>query len=291
MIDFSVKSPTTIEELLKEIEAHQDGCFRFGAGYSDLLMEFKKQNSSPVTVINLTNIKEPFLTTISEHPDSIRIGALVTASEIVSNAKIQELFPVLHKAAETLASKQIRNVATIGGNICTASPAGDISTALVALDAVCEILSSDNKIREVPIREFFKGVRKTDLNKNEVLRSIRIPFVREYKTIKSDYIKIGVRKSMECSIVSLAYQIYLNENGKILNSGVAIGSSAPVIMFTKSACDFLKDKNLNEINETAMEEFAKKIVEYASPISDIRGSEWYRRQVLYNISRSIFEAE
>jgi len=221
-------------------------------------MELKNQSSLPVTVINLTNIKEPLLTTISKNQDYIRIGALVTASEIVSDTKIHELFPVLHRAAETLASKQIRNVATVGGNICTASPAGDLSTALVSLDAICEILSTENKIREVYLREFFKGVRKTCLNKNEILRSIRIPFVFGYEKIKSDYIKIGVRKSMECSVVSLAYQIYLRRTGEIINSGVAIGSSAPAVMFTKSACDFLIGKNWDELDETDIEEFAKK---------------------------------
>ncbi|MFH1049333.1 MAG: FAD binding domain-containing protein [bacterium] len=287
MIDFNVISPETVEELLNEIEKHLDNGFRFGAGFTDLLMEFKKLSGEPVTVINLANIKDSLFKEIAVNNDFIKIGSLVTASEIVTNKDIIELFPVLHKAAETLASKQIRQVATIGGNVCTASPAGDMSTALVALNAVCEVLSSENKLRDVQIRDFFKGVRKTDLHKNEILRSINIPLTTDFNKIISDYIKIGIRKSMECSVISLAYHLYLNKDNTITKAGIAIGSAAPTIMFTESACEYLVGKNLKELSYTAMETFAEKVMEYASPISDIRGSEWYRKQVLLNISKNL----
>ena len=202
---------------------------------------------------------------------------------------------MLHQAANTLASKQIRQVATVGGNICTASPAGDMATALVALEAICEILSTKNEIREVPLKEFMTGVRKTTLKKNEILRSISIP-LRFFATLRmtknknySDFIKIGTRKSMECAIVSLAYHFLIDDEDKIQYAGIAIGSSAPTIKFTKSACDFLIGKRIKELNEDDITNFANKVIEYATPISDIRGSEWYRKQVLFNISKSILE--
>ncbi len=291
MLDFDVISPGTVEELLNEIENNKDNNFRFGAGFTDLIIELKKQSGPKINIINLSKINDSSFTSIEKTDKNINIGALATASEIVKNKEIQNLFPVLHKAADTLASGQIRQVATVGGNICTASPAGDIATALVALEAVCEILSTKNKIREVPIREFFTGVRKTVLNKDEILRSIVIPISETHKKIFSDFIKIGTRKSMECSIVSLAYHLYLDKDDKILNAGIAIGSSAPTIKFTQSACDFLIGKRLNEFNSKDAEEFADKVMEYASPISDVRGSEWYRKQVLFNISKSIFDGE
>ena len=94
---------------------------------------------------------------------------------------------------------------------------------------------------------------------------------------------------MECSVVSLAYHIQADGNGKIFHAGIAIGASAPTIRFTKSACEFLIGKNFNKISKKDREEFAKKVLSYASPITDIRATAWYRKEVLFNISKAIFE--
>ena len=96
---------------------------------------------------------------------------------------------------------------------------------------------------------------------------------------------------MECSVVSLAYHIYIDDAGIVKKAGIAIGSAAPTIMFTKSASDFIIGKNINNLSEDECAEFANKVMEYATPISDLRRSAWYRKQVLYNISKSIFEQE
>jgi CO/xanthine dehydrogenase FAD-binding subunit len=289
MVDFTVVSPHTVDELIIEIENNQSNNFRFGAGYTDLLLELKKQSGPKINVINLSNLDSPDFTSVQNTDNSVRIGSLVTAGEIVKNNDIKERYPVLHKAANTLASKQIRQVATVGGNICTASPAGDIATALVALEAVCEILSSKNEIREVPICDFMIGVRKTTLKKNEILRSVILPIKYPNYKIISDFIKIGTRKSMECAIVSLAYHILFDDEYIIKHAGIAIGSSAPTIKFTDTANKFLIGKKLGDITTDDKKTFADKVLDYASPISDIRGSEWYRRKVLHNISISILE--
>lgn len=289
MVDFNVISPESVDELILEIENNQSNNFRFGAGYTDLLLELRKQSGPKINVINLSKLNDAKFSAIEKTDDKIRIGSLITAGELVKNKEIQELFPVLHQAANSLASKQIRQVATVGGNICTASPAGDIATALVALEAICEILSTKNEIREVPIKEFMLGVRKTALKKNEILRSVVIPIIYADTKIISDFIKIGTRKSMECAIVSLAYHFLLDDDGIIKHSGIAIGSSAPTIKFTQGACDFLIGKKIVDFTDDDKKVFADKVLEYATPISDIRGSEWYRKKVLHNISKSILE--
>ena len=291
MVDFNVLTPGTVSELLTDIENNQSGDFRFGAGLTDLLLELRKQSGSKINIINLSNISDEFFSEITKTEDYIRIGSLVTAAEITGNEEIRTIFPVFHKAAESLASRQIRQVATVGGNICTASPAGDISTSLVALEAFCEILSSKNQLREVPISEFFTGVRRTVLNKDEILRRVKIPIKSNNNKIISDFIKIGTRRSMECSVVSLAYHFILDDGDNVIHAGIAIGSSAPVIKFTRSACDYLIGKNFNGFNPEDIEIFAQKVLKYASPISDIRGSAWYRKQVLFNISKSILERD
>lgn len=287
-MNFNVLSPQTTEELLRLITENQNEKFRFGAGYTDLLVELKKQPHEGLTVINLAQLKDDLFTVIRECQDGMQIGSLTTANQIIANFTIKRNFPVLHSAASKLASCQIRQVATVGGNMCTASPAGDISNALVALNAKCEILNSSGKIRTVPIGKFFKGVRETDVGKDEVLRSILIPY-NVTKAISSGFIKIGTRRSMECSVISLAYHIQVDSNNRITKAGVSIGSAAPTIKFTSSACEYLIGRDYSSIGKSEAEQFASIIIVYASPITDIRATAWYRREVLFNISKSIFE--
>ena len=288
-MNFNVISPKTTEELLEVIADNQDNMFRFGAGCTDLLLELKKQPDENLTVINLAHLNDNRFTSISQCDDGIRIGALVTANGILYNKELRRQYPVLFEAANRLASAQIRQVATIGGNICTASPAGDFACALSALKAQCEIINTDGTERIIPINDFFIGVRKSDLNKDEILRGIIIPANNETAKLYSNFIKVGTRRSMEIAVVSLAYHIQADANDEITEAGVAIGSVAPTVKFVKSACEFLIGRNFSSIRSSEAEKFAARVLEYASPISDIRASAWYRKEVLFNISKSIFE--
>ena len=286
-MDFYTVSPQTATELLEAIKQNQENHFRFGAGYTDLIPELQMQKQDDLTVINLAKLKDKDFTSINDSKEGSRIGALATMTDVLSNESLQR-FPALIEAIESLASVQVRSVATVGGNICTASPAGDVSCALVALDAACEILDTGGKIRTVPIAEFFTGVKTSVLKKNEILRSVLVPHRKTADRIVSGFIKIGNRNSMEIALVSFAYYILADSNGDVTSSGAAIGSVAETIKSTESACEFLMGKNIEHLTKTDKGKFADLVLEYASPISDIRASAWYRRQVLWNISRSIF---
>jgi len=286
-MDFYTVSPQTATELLEAIKQNQENHFRFGAGYTDLIPELQMQKQDDLTVINLAKLKDKDFTSISDSKEGSRIGALATMTDVLFNESLQK-FPALIEAVESLASVQIRSVATVGGNICTASPAGDVSCALVALDAACEILDTGGKIRTVPIAEFFTGVKTSVLKKNEILRSVLVPHRKTTDRIVSGFIKIGNRNSMEIALVSFAYYILADSNGDVTSSGAAIGSVAETIKSTESACEFLMGKNIEHLTKTDKGKFADLVLEYACPISDIRASAWYRRQVLWNISRSIF---
>jgi CO/xanthine dehydrogenase FAD-binding subunit len=288
-MDFSVITPTTTEKLLSAIADHQGTNSKIGVGMTDLLLEIKKQPNQNLTVINLAQLNDPDFTSSAIGDNEIKIGALVTANQIANNQELQQRFPVLCQAANKLASRQIRQVATVGGNLCTASPAGDIACALVALKAHCEILSSNGTTNIIPIDDFFLDVRKTDLKPDEVLRCVIIPFHANHN-LHSGFIKVGIRRSMECAVVSLAYHIHLDQDNAITHAGISIGSAAPTIKFTQSACDYLIGKKISSIGASESKAFAAKVLDYASPISDIRGSAWYRKEVLFNISKSIFES-
>lgn len=289
-MNFEIINPTTTKELLSVVKNLKREKFRFGAGCTDLLLELRKKPEENLTVINIAQVKDAVFTGIKKTSKGLTIGSRVTAHTIVMNEEIKKNFPVLHEAALNLASTQIRQVATVGGNLCTASPSGDIACALMTLGANCEIINENGKKKIVPIYNFHTGVRTTALKRGELLYSISIPGnEKNKKRIFSRFIKIGTRKSMECSVVSLAYHIQTDIKGKIIHAGIAIGSSAPTIRFTDSACKFLTGKNIFEISENEKKEFAEKVVSYASPISDIRATAWYRKEVLYNISKGIFE--
>ena len=286
-MDFYTVSPQTATELLEAIKQNQENHIRFGAGYTDLIPEMQMQKQDDLTVINLAKLKDKDFTSIRSSKEGIRIGALATMTNVLSNESLQR-FPVLIEAIESLASVQIRSVATVGGNICTASPAGDVSCALVALDADCEILTVNGDVRSVPLVEFFSGVKETVLKKDEVLRSVVVPLDKLDDKVLSGFVKVGTRNSMEIAIVSLAYHILTDEDGIISASGVAVGSVAETVIFTQKACDFIKEKNTLQMTKSDREQFADGVVEYAAPISDMRASEWYRRQVLWNISSNVF---
>lgn len=289
-MNFEIINPATTEELLGTIKKFQKEKFRFGAGCTDLLMELKKNPEEKLTVINLAQVKDASFTGIKKTAEQFRLGALLTAHKIVINEEVRDSFPVLHQAALTLASTQIRQVATIGGNLCTASPSGDIACALVALEAQCEILGTTGNTRTVPISDFFTGPRKTVLKTNEVLYGVSVPVNnKNTKNIFSGFIKIGTRRSMECSVVSLAYHIQTDDHENIIKAGVAIGASAPTIRFANEACKFLTGKGFTNISQKEKEEFAELVLLYAAPITDIRATAWYRKEVLFNISKSIFE--
>lgn len=288
-MEFNVISPQTTAELFEAMKANLANNFRIGAGCTDLLIELKKQPDPGLTVINLARLEDDLFTSIRETDAVIRIGALITAEKLCHDLHVRDRFPVLRQAANQLASMQIRHVATVGGNICTASPAGDIACALVALEANCEIVSATGNERTVPLKDLFTGVRMTDLKRDEILRSVTIPCSSLGRKTYSGFIKIGTRRSMECSVVSLAYHILADADDVVQHAGIAVGSVAPTIKFCASACQYLAGKDVSAIDRAESEEFASKIVEYASPISDIRASAWYRTEVLYNISKSIFE--
>lgn len=289
-MNFDIINPRSTKDLFDSVKKLQKTNIRFAAGCTDLLLDIKKHPINNLTIINLSQVADKQFTSIKKLKNGYWLGARVTATMIVESEELKKNFQVLYEAAHNLASTQIRQVATIGGNLCTASPSGDIACALVALEAECEILSSPKKKKLISIKDFFLGPRKTALGKNDLLYGIYIP-VKAKKTVKtfSGFIKIGTRKSMECSVVSLAYHIQADGAGIITHAGVAIGASAPTIRFASSACQFITGKNIYTLSETEIVQFAKNVLSYASPISDLRATAWYRKEVLFNIGKGLLE--
>ena len=205
--------------------------------------------------------------------DKIRIGTLTTVSEIKEDQMINDLAPVLVEAADQFASDQIRNAASLGGNICNASPAGDMIIPLLVLDAVVELASwQDDAVqsRRVPLNEFFTAPGKTVKQDNELLTSIN--FDKPAAEYIARFRKSGPRPALEISTVSVGIGGNL-ENGSFNNVRVALGAVAPTPLRARKVEATLEGKLLDTDN---IEAAIASAAEDATPIDDVRGSAWYR---------------
>jgi carbon-monoxide dehydrogenase medium subunit len=245
------------------------------AGGTDLLIGMKTNTVRPNCIIDLKSI--PGIDAI-EYDSGFKIGALTTVRDIEVSPLIQQKVSALSAAAGTLGSIQIRNRATIGGNLCHGSPAADMAAILLAMN--CEVkIVADNGEKTIALDRFFTGPNSTVLGKDEVLSEIIIP--KEIEQFRGVYLKHGPRKAMDIGIVNIA--VLLDADGK---SGlcnqiiIALGAVAPTPIRAKKAEELLNGKMLTpELIQKAAEMASKE----AKPISDFRASADYRKELVKSL--------
>jgi carbon-monoxide dehydrogenase medium subunit len=220
-------------------------------------------------VVDISGIKE--LNYIEDRGDHVAIGAATKLQDIVDSPVIAAKVPVLAEAVNEMASWQVRNVATIGGNLCNASPAADTAPPLLVLNARLRLVSLEGE-REVPMTGFFLGPRKTVLRKGELLKEIVVPYERG---AGASFIKLGRRNAFTLSVVAVATLVKVR-NGIFDDVRVALNSVAPKPVRAVSVEKFLKSR---EISMSAIEEGAKRVLQDISPISDVRASADYRKEM------------
>jgi len=263
--------PKTLAELLPNID---NGEKRITAGCTDIMVAVRNGRIPYKTCIDINDIDE--IKNIYEEGEKIYIGSNVPLSSVVDNSLVKDNFPVLKKAVNSIGSPQIRNRATLGGNIQNASPSGDSILALTVLDAKL-ILSSLRGDRQINIGDFIKGPGKTDLRNDEFIKYIVVP--KTFSMYEGYFEKVGLRNAMVISVASIAV-LYSIENNMFKDIHIAYGAVAPRIIKATEAEEFLKGKDLNKENLLAAGELICKAV---TPIDDIRASAEYRRQVCKNL--------
>lgn len=246
------------------------------AGATDLLLDLARQSiavgASGVTLIDLWGLAE--CSQISIGNSDVVVGCGVTHNQIIDEAGLDSALGLLRLACLEIGSPQLRNRATVVGNIVTASPANDTISALVALNAVV-IIDSLSGEREVPIRKFFKGFRNTALRQSELVRAIRIP-KWSLNTIGT-WLKIGNRSAQAISVVHAGIVLELDETTlAVTKADVAIGSVSETIGISGSLREYLIGKPLNAETAAAAARVAAREIQ---PIDDIRGTAAYRRSV------------
>ncbi|MBP7737698.1 MAG: xanthine dehydrogenase family protein subunit M [Spirochaetes bacterium] len=251
------------------------------AGGTDLLVRLRRGTADPPSLICLERIPE--LQGVTLAGSTVTIGACATFAEMLKEPAAAAVPPVLARAVREIGSPLIRAMGTIGGNICNASPAGDSLPPLHVLDAELDLVSARDR-RCVKIGDFITGPGGTCLRPGEVLASVR--FKLPEGPVIQHFEKVGARRALACSIVSMAALVRLSGNGVIEGAALAWGGTGPVIIRCGAAESILAGKRLTEETLSAAAGTAREAV---MPIDDLRGGAAYRRKVAGNLLMRLLE--
>lgn len=266
-----VLSPATLEECLRII-ADSSRSLRLIAGGTDAVVRMKEGKWRPEVWVNIKGISE--LRFIRKVDQQIHIGPLTTHTDIVNSEMLKGKADVLIDAAREVGATQIQNAGTIGGNIGTASPAGDTIPALYVLGAVIELSSVDYK-RYIPIEEFFIGPGRTVKKDHEMITNIIIQPQEEIEI--SIFQKLGPRKAQSISIINVAIFLSMEKGtNNCIGGKIAFGSVGPTIVRAKKCETML---TINPLTVDHIQNVAKIAWKEVMPISDIRASAGYRRDM------------
>ncbi|HEU4911993.1 MAG TPA: FAD binding domain-containing protein [Actinomycetes bacterium] len=271
-------SPTSWSDALAARAEHPGGVPV--AGGTDVMVELNFDRHRPDALIDLTRVPE--LTQWSRLEDGgVRLGAGVTYARVMS--ELAELAPGLAMASRTVGSPQIRVRGTVGGNLGSASPAGDAHPVLLAVGATVEVESAARGARSIPVAEFFTGVKKSALAPDELIAAVRLPPTRG----PQQFAKIGTRNAMVIAVTSFGLALH-PDAGRV---GAAIGSAAPTPRTAPAAEQFAADalsglwERRAQLPEGVADRFGELVAAAAQPIDDVRGTADYRRHALSVLAR------
>ncbi|MEM0066205.1 MAG: xanthine dehydrogenase family protein subunit M [Sulfolobales archaeon] len=265
--------PKTLDEairLLREIDNS-----RVIAGGTDLLVDMKTSRVRVRALVDISSI--PDLRGIEDLGRTIRIGAATRLQELIESNVVSQNLPLLKTAVESMGSWQIRNMATIGGNLCNASPAADTAPPLLAYDAEFVVIGSEG-LRVIPSTKFFVGYRKTALNPCEILKEI---LVKKSEWSGWSYVKLGRRGGFTLSVVAVAVLAKVID-GVVYDVRIALNSVAPVPIRAYKAEEVVRGKR---VSWSLIEEAANTVAGEVTPIDDVRSTSWYRREMSYQLAK------
>jgi len=266
VMPFEYHQPTTIEEAVETLKK-QSGAKPL-AGGTDLIPKMKQKLIEPKHVVNLKKIPE--MGVIEDRGDAVYIGAAVKLSEIEKSETVRRRLPLLSSCVKSIGSVQIRNMGTLGGNVCNASPAADGALGLMALEATVHIAGPGRK-RQVEAKDLFKGPGLTVLGEDEIVTGFTVTVPTE--DTGTCFIRVG-RTALDISTISIAVALTM-DGDRVKDAKIALGSVAPTPLRLLDAEKQLKGKTLTE---KLVEDTAKKVSESIKPITDIRGTAEYRRE-------------
>jgi carbon-monoxide dehydrogenase medium subunit len=274
MQDFEYLEPRTINEAVSLLDRHKESV-KVMAGGTDLVIRMIMGTRKPSYIIDLKAV--PGLAYI-DCGEVIRIGATTTMQSIAKSPELKRVCPQIVQVAEQFASITVGNMATLGGNLCNASPGADTPAPLIVLSARVKI-AGPGGTRTIPVEEFFTGPGSTVMKPNEILTEVQIPLPPA--NVRWGYIKFGIRSISDLAVVSVATLVGI-DNGRFNSARIALGSVAPTPLRAKKAEQALIGNTSSEKN---IDEAARLVMEECCPISDVRASADYRRQMSYVLTK------
>jgi len=258
------------------------GSAKILAGGTDLLIQQALESSSETVVVSLKDIED--LRQIKKTAEGdIFIGSMTRHAEVAQSPLVNQSFPALARASNLVGSPSIRNMATIGGNICNASPSADTAPPLLAYDARAIIVSRSDE-SAINIEDFFTGPSTHILKTGEILKGFRLTPKPGWTAA---YEKLGTRKAMEIAIVNVCVAMLIDDNRNCSGIRISLGAVGPTPIRAKKAEFILKDKR---VTPELIQKCAEVAVEETNPISDIRASADYRKEMVHFLVKKIVSA-
>jgi carbon-monoxide dehydrogenase medium subunit len=270
--------PSTVPDCVAALrDGDGGGEVKMVAGGTDLLPQMKNGLVKPARVVDLSGVPE--LQVLETDADgALHVGAAVSARALELSPIVRGGFLGIAEGTGVIGSLQIRNLATIGGNVCNAAPSADVSPPLVAMDAVVVIAGPDGQ-RLVPIADFFQGVRQTALQPGELVEKFVV--LAAGAGSGGTYLRHTPRRELDIAVVGVGTQLTI-QDGRCTKARIALGAVAPVIVRATEAEEQLEGQ---EVTPGLLDEAAALAVNAARPISDQRGSAEYRRHLVRVLTR------
>ncbi|HZJ76943.1 MAG TPA: xanthine dehydrogenase family protein subunit M [Oscillospiraceae bacterium] len=274
MINFEYHAPKTIDDALEQLSTKEKTAVL--AGGTDLVVQLKENKVCLENLVSLRYLQELKEITVQPNGD-LKIGVMATISDIIKSPLVADFSTAIKEALSTIGSNQIRNMATIGGNICNASPAADSAPILLVLDSSVEIISKSGT-KLIPLKNFFLGKGQTALKKGELLSAVIIP--AKTKDYKVKYYKLGVRQSIDIAVVSVALALKIKD-GICEDARIALGSVSDRPMRAIKTEELLKGTTLPD----NLDQISENIKKECTPITDIRATADYRREMVGTLTK------
>ena len=269
---FEYLRPTSVKQAC-ELKSEHGRLARYLAGGTDLLLDWRRGEIDFKYCIDLSFISS--LRFIKQTQKELRIGTLTTLAALENSDQGNGLIAALSSAAGQMCTPQIRTFATVGGNVCNASPASDLPVLLMALDGRARIrgVSGD---RTVALEDFFQGVKQTVLRDGEMLTEIRVP---KPATKTASAYQRATRLVIDCNQTNTAVRLSIGGDGVVTDARIALGAVAPTPMRAKAAEKMLLGLKLAEIEADLVAEASRLAASETRPITDLRASADYRREI------------
>ena len=279
MAEYAYAAPLSIAEAVGILEEHATNGRRAQvlAGGTDLIVQMRGPDKHPRTIVDIKRLDET--NRLELGGDEIYVGAAISSAELDENEELKRLFPGLLESAYLIGSTQIQGRATLGGNLCNASPAADTIPAMIANRGIC-VIAGPGGTRELPVTAFCTGVGVNALGAAEFLLGLKFP--RPVPGTSDAYLRFIPRTEMDIAVVGAGVSVTLNADGVCTAASVGIGAVAPTPLAVPAAADALVG---SAVDDAALAAAGAACTAASSPISDKRGTVEYRRKVIAVLCR------